>query len=48
MVHARDRPFRRNILVFINGERRFVMRKLVDWLIGGNLDRLLKALGGEE
>ena len=24
------------------------MRKLVDWLIGGNLDRLLKALGGEE
>ena len=22
------------------------MRKLVDWLIGGNLDRLLKALGG--
>ena len=22
--------------------------KLVDWLIGGNLDRLLKALGGEE
>lgn len=25
-----------------------LMRKLVDWLIGGNLDRLLKALGGEE
>jgi len=48
MVHARDRPFRRNTLASINGERRFVMRKLVDWLIGGNLDRLLKALGGEE
>ena len=40
--------FRRNTLASINDERRFVMRKLVDWLIGGNLDRLLKALGGEE
>lgn len=29
-------------------ERRFVMRKLLDWLIGGNLDRLLKAIGGED
>ena len=40
--------FRRNTLASINDESRFVMRKLVDWLIGGNLDRLLKALGGEE
>lgn len=29
-------------------ERRAVMRKLLNWLIGGNLDRLLKAIGGEE
>lgn len=48
MVHARDRPFRCNTLASINGEKEVLMRKLVDWLIGGNLDRLLKALGGEE
>ena len=40
--------FYKKLLTATNAERRFVMRKLLDWLIGGNLDRLLKAIGGED
>lgn len=38
----------RYFLITIIIERRSVMRKLLDWLIGGNLDRLLNAIGGED
>lgn len=40
--------FKMKLLTVTIAERRFAMRKLLDWLIGGNLDRLLKAIGGED
>lgn len=45
MRYARDRPvgMDQNILW-----KEDIMRKLLNWLIGGNLDRLLDAIGGNE
>lgn len=47
-ICERQTILRRNFLTATIAERRFAMRKLLDWLIGGNLDRLLKAIGGED
>jgi hypothetical protein len=51
MIRARDRPvltglFRSFILRKIQKGGK-TMRKIIDWLIGGNLDRLLRIIGGE-
>ena len=45
MRYARDRPVGRDQNILWKAD---IMRKLLNWLIGGHLDRLLDAIGGNE